>query len=206
MTHNAIYTATIVDIDSAGGATQTIVAGPTTSSVRGYHSTALQLTTDGKENDGIQLQAPLHPFTVTDAKEFYMETKFKVNDADGVDLYIGLADIVTTVIGGVTDGIGFRVADGSTKVSGNLRKNSTETQNELTTLALVDDTYVKLGLLKRANSSTVEFYVNDVLSATTITSVANLPNDEAIYPTIALLTGADADAILTIEYFYAYTK
>ena len=116
-TGTTTYVATVTD--GSNGSTQTIVSGGAGNTVfpsGGNRCTAF--VTDADDDDSIELQSIGDPFTVTDDTEFYMETRFKVDDKLTTDLIIGLASVDTAVIDGMDDGIYFHVGDGGRIVTG----------------------------------------------------------------------------------------
>jgi hypothetical protein len=201
----ASYTATL--IDGSAGSTQSIVAtGVGTSVFPSGNVGATAFVTDEDDNDGIELQATANSFNVTDNTEFYMETRFKVDDVDTCDLIVGLAAVDTDVIGAVSDGIYFLVKDSDADgtVTANVEKGGTVTESsDLVTLA--DDTYVTLGLYKSAGNNTVTLLVNGADSGVTL-AMTNLPDGAAVFPTVAFKNGSAAVSTLTMDYLYALNR
>ena len=201
-TGTTTYVATVTD--GSAGSTQTIVKGGAGNSVfpsGGNRCTAF--VTDDRDDDSIQLQSIGDPFSVTDDTEFYMETRFKVDDKVTTDLIIGLASIHAATIDGVDDGIYFIVADGVATVTAVVEKNTNTTAATLHTL--VNDTFVTLGLYKSAGNGTVKLYLNGVATAATL-AMTNLPDDVEIVPTIAFQNGSAAASTLTMDYLYILNR
>jgi len=89
----------------------------------------------------------------------------------------------TALLGGMTDGIYFRKVDASASIAAVTEKNSTETEAaEVGTL--VANTTIILEFY--FDGATVYFFVNGVQVAA---HTANIPDDEALTPSIEFLTG-----------------
>lgn len=154
----------------------------------------LELVSAGAENDGIQLQLKSSSFSLASGRQLYFGTRLKVDDATQSDLFAGLAVTDTTILGGVTDSIGFRKVDGSAAVEALTEKDSTETSTA-GVHTLVDDTFVELEFF--FDGSRVEFFVNQASAGT---HSANIPNDVALRASLALLTGEAAARTMTVDW------
>jgi hypothetical protein len=176
--------------DSPLGGTVTLVeagAGESTITLNDGVGGELLITTDAAANDGVNLQWSPECFKLTGFSFFYFGVRLKVSNATQSQLFVGLAITDTTIIGGVTDSIGFLKADDATTLSAYVNKNSTATTT--TVAASIGTSYITLELVH--DGTTLEAFVNGV-SAGAI-STANLPDDEELRPTIAFLNG-DANA------------
>jgi len=163
----------------------------------------LTITTNDAAGDGQQLQLNGESFKLTSGKQVYIETRFAMGDVDATDLFIGLAITDTTVLGGVTDRIGVEVLhDGNVKAL--VEKDSTETLTDTTvdiadgTLATFATTSVKVGLLYDGDEDEVRVFVDDVYKITL--AAANIPDDEAMTPTIAVLANGAAAETVWVDY------
>ena len=203
----ATYVATITDGDADTASTQTLAAtGVGTTVFPKGNNLALALLIDDKDDDSIELQATSQTFRVTDNTEFYMETRFKVNEASTCDLIVGLAAVDTTVIDAVSDGIYFLVRSDvfPHTVTAVVEKDNTATvSGALVTLG--DDAYVTLGLYKSAGNNTITLLVNGADSGVTL-AMTNLPDDEDVVPTVAFQNGSAAASTLTMDYLYVLNR
>jgi hypothetical protein len=191
--------------ETIGGWIETDIAGTNTAAIAddvGYG--ALLLTTGSTEDDGICLQytdsGPGEFITLTANKLLVFDTRVKCNDPTQSDIIIG-----TTITEGtspnpfdgaeLTDGIYFECLDASNSVSFVNEKNSTETQTDAVT-TLSDATWTRLSF-RCLGTSTVLAYVDDKLVATHTT---NIPDDEELTITLAILTGEAAAQTLEFDY------
>lgn len=157
---------------------------------------ALLITTDAAENDGVNMQQVGESFELTADQEFYFGAfGVQVSDATQSDLFLGLAVTDTDILGGVTDGIGFRKVDGSTTLSYVVEKDSTETTGTAATLA--NATPVDLEFHWSGASSTLEFFVNGTSLGAVATT--NLPNDEFLRTSIHFLAGEAVAKTFTLD-------
>ena len=113
---------------------------------------------------------------------------------DQTDLFAGVAILDTALLGGVSDGVYFESLDGAATVTGQLEKDSTETTTD-TLGTLSDDSYMFMEYYW--NGSNVEFFIDGTSKATPATT--NLPDDEAMLPSLEFLTGEAVANTLTIR-------
>ncbi len=187
--------------DAPLGWTVTLVEGGTgesTITIPDAVGGALLLTTDDAENDGISLQLDGEAFELTsDQRLVYFGVKLQISDATQSDFLAGLCITDTTLLGGMTDGVYFRKVDGSTSVAVVTEKDSTETETTAV-LTAADATDMTLELY--FDGSSVEFFVN---GASVATHATNIPDDEALTPSIEFLTGAAAAKTMQIDWVRA---
>lgn len=151
-------------------------------------------TTTGQ---GVQVQRAKSAWLPAAGKDLWAEFPVKVVDTfDKIQLYVGLAEIDTSIIGSGTLSTGNHLGwvvetGGAGVVSFAGAKAAAATTKTGTTLA--EDTYVKLGL-KINGVTSVDQYVNDVLINSTILT-ANIPI-VAIYPSLVCQTDGTNDPIL----------
>ena len=157
---------------------------------------ALLITNDDADNDLDSLQHTEEVWKLASGKRLWLEMKLKVNDADQLDEFFGLAITDTTPLD-TTDRIGFGIADGDASINAISEKDSTETLTD-TGEDAADDTYVTLGLYWDGVSS-AKFFVDRELKATHTT---NIPDDENLCITLHHQNGEAAAQTLTIDYIY----
>lgn len=179
------YTLTTVEA-GAGDATE-VVSGP---------AGLLTLTNDAEDNDSDQIQWIGEPFKLAANKSLWFEARLKVSDATQSDLICGLCITDTTLIGGMTDGIYFRKDDGDANIDFVTEKDSTATSTD-TGVDLVDDTYIRLGFLVDGTSSATP-YINGIAKTAQTT---NLPDDEDLTFSLALMNGEAVAKSVTIDYW-----
>jgi len=174
-------------VDPDGWTTTVVEAGAGTSEIdpsttAGYFA---DLVTAANEDDGSQSQAPGAMFMCLSGRKWYAGLKFKINDATQSDILFGVAITDTTLLGGMTDGAYLECLDAATSVSAVAEKDSTESQDDsLGTLA--DDTVQYWELYW--DGTTLYVYI-DGSQVTTFVSGDNLPDNEGLRLSLAVLTG-----------------
>lgn len=161
----------------------------------------LRLLTGAVENDGINMLLSPRSFELTADQHLYLGLfGVTINDVTQSDFFAGLSVRDSSILGGVSDRIGFQSLDGSADLKVLLEKDTTETLSAAVH-TLVDTTAVDLELYW--DGSTVEFFVDGVSVAEP--AVTNLPNDEALLAAIEFLTGEavaqtfDADKLVVVQ-------
>lgn len=181
------YTQTVVE---AGGGDSTAVL---TNAVGG----AMIMTSAANEDDGVQLQLKnSESYQLNGLFNCYFGINFQAVDVDQSDYLVGLAITDTTAIGGLTDGAYFRSVDAVATVQFVLEKDSLETSNSVATMA--DATNVTLEFFWDGINITA--YVDGVQQAQVATTDTNFPNDEALTPTLAFLTGEAIANTMTVNW------
>jgi hypothetical protein len=179
------WTITLVE---AGASESTVTAG-----VGG--NGGLLITTDANEDDGVNMQLKGEAFKFEVDKPLYFGAKLKMSEATQSDIFIGLAITDTTILGGVTDSIGFLKADGSTALSFDVNKDSTATNTAAVHTVVADTAFIAEFYW---DGSTLEAFINGVSVATPVTT--NLPNDEELTPSIHFLAGATVAKTCEIDW------
>ena len=157
---------------------------------------ALVITTNNNAADSESLQLDEETWKLVPGKKLWCEFRFKVNDADQVDCFLGLAITDTTPLD-ATDRIGFRITDESGSIAMQATKNS-ETTSEDTEIDAADNDYVIVGF-RYDGSSQVDYYVNKDKKGSITT---NLPDDENLAITLHLKNGEAAAQSLTVDYIF----
>lgn len=155
----------------------------------------LLLTNAASDDNSINLQKVGEAYKLASGKALWYETRLKISDATQSDFLVGLAITDTTLIGGKTDGVSFRKADGATAVSFVTEKDSTET----TTASVhtqADATYARFGFFFDGNGSVYGF-VNGLLVATHTT---NIPDDEDLRVSFAIQNGEAVAKTMSIDF------
>jgi hypothetical protein len=164
----------------------------------------LVVTNAALEDDANRLQwsgltnaAVVETFKFESEKPLWMKARFKVSVAAQNDVMIGLYITDTDPIGGVSDGVFFRSADGSAVMSLVVEKNSTETVTTAGTLA--NDTWVTAGFYYDGGSK-IDVYWNDVRVGSSVTT--NLPDDEELAVSFAIQNGEAVAGVLSLDYLF----
>ena len=165
----------------------------------GVEGGVLVLTPGTSEDNGIQMQWG-EGFYIDSDSNIAFGARIALLDADQTDIFAGLAITDTTILGGVTDCIGWKVADGSANLLYQVNKDSGDTSGTDSGEDAADTTYVRLECLVTGESK-AEWYVDGVKVAT---STSGFPNDEVLCPSLAVLTGEAAANTLSVDWFYAY--
>lgn len=164
----------------------------------------LSITNAGAENDGAQMQlggtgdgeTVGESWAPAAGKNLWFECRWRsTTDADQTDVFVGLHVEDTTIIAGRgSDYIGFRVDDGDALLDcESCASSSASSQTALATIA--DNTFVTTGF-KVTGTDKVEYYVNDVLTATIST---NIPT-ALMKLSLATLTGEATNNIWAVDY------
>lgn len=149
---------------------------------------AVTLTVAGADNDLITVQSHSEAFYFASKWPAYYGCKFQLVDADQTDFFAGWCIKDTTLEGGMSDGLYFRLVDQSAVLSLVLEQDSAETTVEVATL--VDATDYMLELYH--DGDYVYAYINGVLAASVATSNANFCNDEHLCGTFGIQAGEGA--------------
>lgn len=160
---------------------------------------ALLLTTDANEDDGIEMQLAGESFELTtDQRLTYFGISFQADEATQIDWLAGLCITDSSLLGGMTDGVYFEKLDGGTGVSFTVEKNSTETQADaLATFAANTDIIVEFYW----DGTSLEAFINGVSVASPV--LTNLPDDEALTPSLQVLAGSANVRTLTVDWVRA---
>ncbi len=188
--------------DTTGDATEftsTVVEAGAGTSTGVLSDNTFLLTTAANENDGVNFQSKSEPFDLATGNYVYFGINFQTNDATQTDILCGLCITDTTLLGGMTDGIYFECLDGSTDINFVLEKDSTETTSASAIGTLADATNVTLEFL--FDGSSVDCWVDGTLQTRLATT--NLPDDEQLALSIALLTGEAVANTMTVNWLRA---
>lgn len=198
----------------AGGATVDIIDG-----AYNYLSTlhgVLRVTTVATADDGLNAQVGGTCFAIDQdcGLPLYFECRFRTSDVSNTDIFIGLADIDSEIITtGADDCVGFLLK------SGTLYCHTAETSKEYSVDTGITEAdgaaSSNTGWLRCAfffdGANTVTFMVDDdndgvfefETSVNVGTTLHYLPDDEALTPTIEVITGTTASAgVADIDYVY----
>jgi len=156
----------------------------------------LLFTCAGNENDGVNLQLKAEAFDFASGNLVYFGVSLQVNDADQVDILAGICITDTTLLGGMTDGVYFESLDESTDINFVLEKDSTETTSASAVGTLADDTDIVLEFL--FDGTNIDSWVNGVLQTRLATT--NLPDDEQLTLSLAILTGEAVANTMTVNW------
>jgi hypothetical protein len=164
---------------------------------------AVRLLCGAAANDFSSIQLNGESFALNANRKIYFRTRIRTNDSDDIKFFCGLAstDVTGTTLGPILDGvnnsIGFRNVLGNTTAFLSVTEDdTTETTNAASVMA--DNTWIELSFIVNGTSS-VEFYVNDALTATHYT---NLPDSgDALTLTFEVCATTASDR-LDIDYVY----
>lgn len=156
----------------------------------------LTITTNNKTGDIESLQLNGAPFTPGSTARVYFEARVKFTTATTSKMLIGMCargGARYTASGG---GFFFRKdADAHLDAVSEL---STSEDAQDTTVDLVDDTYVVLGILYELGSS-VKFYVNGTLKIT-VTDTNDIVTGVDLVPTLEVWANTSAVSTMTVDY------
>jgi hypothetical protein len=186
------YTAALYTIVEVG-AGATITQDPQAGGV-------LKIVTTALEDDGTQYQLKGESFKLLTGKFAYFEAKFKVDDALQLDLLFGLCITDTTLIPGMDDGVYWQKDDGDANLDFHAIKNTTAT-DQTAVATLSPATWTRLGFYFDGYKNVIP-YVNGVAYTSKQIST-NIPDDEELTPSFAILTGEAAAKTLEMDYVFA---
>jgi hypothetical protein len=178
----------VISTTTAAGFTPTLTNG-TLVSADSTTGGAVVFTLAGAENDKVQVQSFSELFKFANAWPAYFGCKFKLVDVSENDVHFGFIIRDTLFSDGVSDGVYFRLADGSAIASFVLEKDSTETTTEIATLA---DNTIYTAEFYYDGAGYVHAYLNGALVTSVATSNANWPNDEDLAFSLGVESGAVA--------------
>ena len=158
------------------------------------------ITPGAVEDQGVQAQQLGEAFYLSGAYPAYFGIRFAMLDADQTDFVAGLCITDTTLLGGMTDGMYFRVVDESAALTFVIEKDSAETVHTLTTLT--DATYVDAEFTY--DGDYVYVYLDGTLALTVAVSATNFPNNEMLTPSLAVLTGEAVANTVTFPWCRAF--
>lgn len=162
----------------------------------GLEGGVIALTPD-IEDKGIQIQGNAG---FVPAADFNMacECRFKLTDADQTDFMVGFSALDTTALGLADEAIAIGGEDSSALLKYISRSDGT---GSFTTTGetMEDDTFYRAGFVVKG-LNLVKYYVDGALVITHTTTVSN----EAMAPTIALLSGEAAANCLYLDWVYFY--
>ena len=183
------YTMTVVEVG----------AGVSTAVLTNLAGGAMLMTAAANENDGVQIQLDGESFQLNAKYPCYFGIKLQGGDVDQSDFLVGLAITDTTSIVAVSDGAYFRSVDGAATVQFILEKDSVEAST--TAATMTDATDVTLEWYY--DGANITAYVNGTQVASVADSDASFPDDEALTPTIAFLTGEAVANTMTVKWMRA---
>lgn len=152
------------------------------------------MTCAGNADDGPQIQLTGESFKLDGQYPTYFGVRFQVNDADQVDFLAGLCITDTTLLGGLSDGIYFQTVDESAVLTIEIEKGSLASSGSIATL--VDDTWIIAEFY--FDGTYVDSYIDGTLQ--TRLAVTNIPNDENLTVSLALLSGEATANTATIDW------
>ena len=187
-------------VDPSGWTTTVVEAGTGTTEFDANNTAGRvgTITCAADENDGGQYQLLGEGFEFTSDQDIYAGIEFQGNDVDQTDILFGLGITDTTLLGGMTDGVYWESLDGSATTSTVTEKDSTETQTDsVSTLTAATDQVWEIYF----DGSSVYFFADGTQSSTIHT--ANIPDDEALTLSLAVLTGEATANTVNVKWLRA---
>ena len=157
----------------------------------------LTLTTNDADDDSIEMQMNGEAWKLATGKTLVFEVRMKGADVSEFDWFVGLAITDTTVMTAVTDRIGFECPDSTGDIDAICEKDSSQTTTD-SAQDLADDTFVTLRF-EAEGTGKVRYYVDGSLVATHTT---NIPENEALTPTICVRNDGAAANTMTLDYIF----
>lgn len=191
----------LIAADAPLGMTVTLVeagSGESTITKPDGSGGTLLLTTDNNDNDGINMQLAGESFGFAATQSTYAGIRFKAGEATQNDILFGLCITDTDALGGVTDGVFLSKIDGTTAITTNVEKDSSNTSTTVSPV-FAASAYTIWELFW--NGTALTFYIDGVLVSTP--ALTNLPDDELLTVTVQLLAGSAAINTMTIDWIRA---
>lgn len=155
----------------------------------------LLITNTATFADIAQIQGVAASFALDSTKPFWIQTRFKTNNAGTNAINIGLQDTNTDATN--ANGIYFNKANNSGSLVAIMGNNSTSTtSSSIGTLS--GNTFVTLGLAYDPRSQVTSLYLNDVIAGS-ITAITNFPTAN-LGPVISMKQGTNTASTMTIDY------
>jgi len=148
---------------------------------------------------GAQIQRVKSCFVPATDKSIWAEFKFKIVDTfDKVELFVGLSEIDTTIIGSSAvspaNFIGWQCVTDDGVLLFASEKATVGTTQACATIA--EDTYIRLGFFYDGVADTLQQYVNGVATGTPITTT-NIPK-VALFPSFVCQSAGTNDPVMHI--------
>jgi uncharacterized protein with PIN domain len=179
----------------------------------------LHITTDTADNDGYEMQLNGESFKVASGKDIYFECRLKLTAAASplttIDWCVGLATTDTAVMDGTEEFIGFGTSNGSgAMLNAGAANIYAIAQNDTgsagwgaddftdTGVDWVDDTFFTVAFHVIGNGR-IKFFVNGNEKHNT---TSNIPDGDAVTPTICIQNNAAAAKQMLVDYIYVVQK
>lgn len=170
------------------------LVGTSTAVPTGLAGGGLLITTGGTENNGVNMQLKGEAFKLVAGKPCYFGARLLISDAIQSDFLVGLCITDTDLLGGMTDGVYFRKVDGATAVTFVVEQDSTETESAT---VLAADTGFHIYEFFWDGAALVAYIDGVAVSTPTL---ANLPDDEELTPSIHFLTGEGGAKTMQVDW------
>jgi hypothetical protein len=201
--------------NTVGGYISTVDAGGTLIQEAQLPGIAVQIGTDGDDNDGSFLarQTAVGAFdiTINSGRRLAFESRFKVVQGAEVGIFVGLAeagldqDLIVDSTGAIQDKdvIGFHCLMNATDVDIDCvtRIEGGTAINAATTITEDEDDDFQIYGFRFDGAETIHWYVDNVEIATQTIAAATFPTGEALTPTFCIKTGEAVEKDLTIDYW-----
>ncbi len=166
------------------------------------HGGSMLVTTDAADYDGVNMQHGQAEWVNPASCDFLaMEARFKLSDADQMSTFLGYTTTDTTILASssahaVSTATRFGVysIDSSAALKYTHDDNTTDKDGTLATM--VDDTYIKVGMVPRKSTKDTRWYVNgELVQAVEATAI----NDD-FRPSMAWRTGETTGNTCTLDW------
>lgn len=185
----------VTNVDGGADNGETIVVSDT------LHGGYLEITTNDADDDLVSMQKNGLCVTPQAGKDIWFETKFRVNDSDTADWFIGLAAATTGVLAAVTNVLGFIVAAGdSSEVINIVGDKATAEDANSTGVSIANTTDVTMGFYVNGVTSVTCWANNAIVTAAAI-ATANIPI-VALSPIIECRNASAAASVFSVDYMW----
>ena len=163
----------------------------------------LRISCDTSDNDAVQIQLKGEPYKLVAGKPCWFEAKFRTADPTQVDLLFGLCITDTTLIAGFSDGVVIKKDDGDAYLDFQSVKANTPT-NKAAIATLAANAWTKVGFYFNGYDTLTPYIDGVKLAAQKIQT--NIPDDEELTISVAMMNGEWAIKSLDIDYIKAVQK
>ena len=157
----------------------------------------LTMTTNAADDDSIEMQMNGEAWKLATGKTLVFEVRRKGADVSEFDWFVGLSITDTTVMTAASDRIGFECPDSTGDIDAISEKDGSQTTTD-SAQDLADDTFVTLRF-EAEGTGKVRYYVDGSLVATHTT---NIPENEALTPTICVRNDGAAANTMNLDYIF----
>lgn len=162
---------------------------------------------NASDNSYVQIQAEQESIRIVAGKQMWFGARIKASTTTEIDTFFGVFITDTDILGGVSDGFGFRKDDDDTQIDAMMAYNATvfpDHYSQETNIGTITTSYIEYMMWvvpdSSGNGGEIYFYL-DGTQVSKIDSLA-LPNDEDLAIAAGFRNGTTAACNYYIDYMY----